>query len=108
MDSASLLPHLLQFTEEHREEAASLRADLIIFSEELAIAVEEIWTKPSEPEENVEQSGQPHADSWAARMEAHEKRKHANPVDTVPRPELAKSEWKLQLPDGRAQGVQPF
>lgn len=41
------------------------------------------------------------SDSWAARMEAHEKRKHANPVDTVPKPDLSKQEWKLKLPDVR-------
>ena len=41
------------------------------------------------------------SDNWAARMEAHEKRKHANPVDTVPKPDLSKQEWKLKLPDAR-------
>ncbi|KAI0326070.1 IkappaB kinase complex IKAP component [Cubamyces sp. BRFM 1775] len=96
-DSASLLPHLLQFTEEHRAEAASLQQELQDFAAELTAAVEEIWKKAPEGEEGTETV--PAADSWAARMEAYEKQKHINPVDKVAKPEMGKPEWKLRLPD---------
>ncbi|TBU27865.1 IkappaB kinase complex IKAP component [Dichomitus squalens] len=99
-DSTSLLPHLLQFTEEHRTEAASLQKELEEFAVELTEAVDEIWKKAAENEEGGE-GANPSADSWAARMEAHEKRKHTNPGDTVPKPDLAKQEWKLKLLDVR-------
>ncbi|KAH9846478.1 IkappaB kinase complex IKAP component [Lenzites betulinus] len=99
-DGASLLPHLLQFTDEHRTEAASLQRELSDLSAELNEAIEEIWKKAPENEEPAESA--PALDSWAARMEAHEKQKHINPVDKVAKPELARPEWKLQLPDARA------
>ncbi|KAI0828044.1 IkappaB kinase complex IKAP component [Trametes gibbosa] len=99
-DGASLLPHLLQFTDEHRVEAASLQQELSGLAEELSEAVEEIWKKAPESEEPSE-ALRP-MDSWAARMEAHEKQKHISPVDKVVKPELARPEWKLQLPDARA------
>ncbi|OSC96781.1 IkappaB kinase complex IKAP component [Trametes coccinea BRFM310] len=98
-DSASLLPHLLQFTDEHRAEAASLQQELHEFSAELHEAVDEIWKKAPESEEKAEPA--PAMDSWAARMEAYEKQKHTNPLDKVPKPELGKPDWKLRLPDTR-------
>ena len=103
-DSAALLPHLLQFTNEHRAEASSLQEELQAFAAELAEAVEEIWKKAPEGEDGAageapaSASGSGSADSWAARMEAHERRRNVNPVDNVARPELAKQEWKLKLP----------
>ena len=101
-DSAALLPHLLQFTDEHRAEASSLQEELQAFAAELAEAVEEIWKKAPEGEDgaagDAPASASVSADSWAARMEAHERRRNVNPVDNVARPELAKQEWKLKLP----------
>lgn len=98
-DCSALLPHLLQFTEEHRAEAASLENELHDFAQELHGAVEEIWKKALEGEEGGTESSAPSADSWAARMEAYEKRKTVNVVDNIVKPELAKQEWKLKLPD---------
>ncbi|KAL1945489.1 hypothetical protein VTO73DRAFT_2340 [Trametes versicolor] len=101
-DCTSLLPHLLQFTDEHRAEAASLQQELSELAGELTEAVEEIWKKTPENEEGTEAAPAPAMDSWAARMEAHEKQKHINPVDKVAKPDLARPEWKLRLPDARA------
>ncbi|KAM5537957.1 hypothetical protein V8D89_008433 [Ganoderma adspersum] len=99
-DSTSLLPHLLQFMDEHRTEAASLQTELQAFAVELSEALEEIWKKAPEAEEGGEGTV-PAPGGWAARMEAHEKRRHANPVDSIAKPDLAKQEWKLKLPDAR-------
>ncbi|TFK88053.1 IkappaB kinase complex IKAP component [Polyporus arcularius HHB13444] len=98
-DTSALLPHLLQFTEEHRAEAASLQEEVREFSEELSGAVEEIWKRAPEGEEGGAEGGAAHEGGWAARMEAYEKRKNVNPVDNIVKPELAKQEWKLKLAD---------
>ncbi|OBZ69676.1 Elongator complex protein 1 [Grifola frondosa] len=92
-DAAKLLPHLFQFTEEHYAEGLTLREDLSDFEAELSTAVEEIWQRPPEIESEA-----PPADSWAVRMQEHEKQRHVNPVDKVTKPELAKQEWKLSFP----------
>ncbi len=98
-DTSALLPHLLQFTEEHRAEAASLQEEVREFSEELSGAVEEIWKRATEGEEGGAEGGAAHEGGWAARMEAYEKRKNVNPVDNIVKPELAKQEWRLKLAD---------
>ncbi|KAI0752776.1 IkappaB kinase complex IKAP component [Daedaleopsis nitida] len=109
-DSAALLPHLLQFTDEHRAGAASLQQELHAFAAELGEAIEEIWHKAPEGEDGGGGGGGGSAvgesavsGGWAARMEAHERRKNTNPVDTVAKPELGKQEWKLRLPDMNQQ-----
>ncbi|TFY59586.1 hypothetical protein EVJ58_g5682 [Rhodofomes roseus] len=94
-DAASLLSHLLQFTEEHQNEARSLQADLHSLENELRDAVEEIWTKPT-PEGDEAADTAP--EGWAARMQEHDKQRQVNPLDKVSKPELAKQEWKLRLP----------
>ena len=90
-------------TEGHRAEAACLQAELAEFAAELAAAIDEIWKRVPETEGDAEPEAQPHQDSWAARMEAHEKRKHTNPVDTVARPDVAKQQWTLRLPEGSSR-----
>ncbi|KAF8058697.1 pol II transcription elongation factor [Lyophyllum atratum] len=86
-----LLPHLLQFTLEHRQEGAAMQQRLAEFSEELKLSLEEIWFIPSEDVP---------VDSWASRMEEVEK-KRVNPVDKVPKPELPSSSngWRINLFD---------
>jgi hypothetical protein len=47
-EAGKLLPHMLQFTDEHREEGKALQAGLVAFQEELSKAIEEVWTRPPE------------------------------------------------------------
>ncbi|KZT69682.1 IkappaB kinase complex, IKAP component [Daedalea quercina L-15889] len=96
-DAANLLPHLLQFTEEHQREAHSLQADLQAFEEELRSAIEETWAKL---ETEGDRAAEAPPDGWAARMQEHERQQQANPLEKVGKPELAKQEWKLRLPVG--------
>lgn len=93
-DATNILPHLLQFTEEHRSEAQEMQIELTTFNEELMAAIEEIWKKP------VDIDGEPttEADGWAARMQEHEKQRLINPTDKVVKPEIVRSEWNLKLP----------
>ncbi|KAF5375529.1 hypothetical protein D9615_009198 [Tricholomella constricta] len=91
-EAKGLLPHLLQFTPEHRQEGVAMQQHLAEFGLELKRSLEEIWYKP--PEE------QP-VDSWATRMEEVEREKRTNPVDKLPKPELPSSSngWRMNLFD---------
>ncbi|KAG6836197.1 hypothetical protein H0H93_010463, partial [Arthromyces matolae] len=91
-EARNLLPHLLQFTSEHREEGTALQQLLDDFDGELKRSLDEIWTKPDEDNS---------VDSWATRMEQVEKDRRANPVDKVAKPELPSSAkgWRINLLD---------
>ncbi|KAK0495026.1 pol II transcription elongation factor [Armillaria luteobubalina] len=89
----SLIPHLFEFTPDHREEGSNLQKEVDAFERELQETVEDIWKKPTE-------EGETATDSWAARMEQVEKAKRVNPVETVPKPELGRNaDWRLRLLD---------
>ncbi|KAG6878005.1 hypothetical protein C0993_000965 [Termitomyces sp. T159_Od127] len=95
-EARNLLPHLLQFTLEHREEGTAMQKQLADFEGELSCSLDEIWAKP--PEEAP-------VDSWATRMEQVEKDRRTNPVDKVPKPELSSSSgkrWRINLFDVEA------
>ncbi|KIL68708.1 hypothetical protein M378DRAFT_8174 [Amanita muscaria Koide BX008] len=90
-EASSLLPHLFQFTEEHREEGRALQAELSEFENELGKALEEVWTK-------AEDDDKADVDSWAARMEEAERQKGINPIDKVPKPEVqGGGSWRINL-----------
>lgn len=97
-DAVGLLPHLLQFTEEHQKEGRALQQELLSFGEELGAAVEEIWKRPPESDGAIESAP---ADSWAARMQEYEKQRQTDPLEKVVKPELTKMEWTLRLPDAQ-------
>ncbi|KAF4620926.1 hypothetical protein D9613_000930 [Agrocybe pediades] len=87
-----LLPHLFQFTDEHREEGLELQNDLAAFEEEMKAALDEIWARPAETE------GEPTAEGWAARMAEIEKSKAINPLDKVPKPDMSQAkDWRVNL-----------
>ncbi|KZT05444.1 IkappaB kinase complex IKAP component [Laetiporus sulphureus 93-53] len=90
-DAANIIPHLLQFTEEHRAEGRALQDELSEFECALRAALDEVWTKASGAEGETE-------DSWAARMQEYEKQRHVDPLEKVAKPEVGKQEWKLRLP----------
>lgn len=92
----SLLPHLFQFTDEHREEGLNLQQEVGDFEQEIQEALDEIWarTTSAEGDEEPEQIG------WAARMAEIERSKAINPLDKVPKPDLSQArEWRLKLMD---------
>ncbi|KAH7928721.1 IkappaB kinase complex, IKAP component [Leucogyrophana mollusca] len=86
-----LLPHLFHLSKEHRAEGMSLQADFDRFQAELRIAVDDVWKKPGGAEESAA------ADTWAGRMQEREKERLIDPLDRVPKPEMATSEWTLRL-----------
>jgi len=91
-EGRALLPHLYQFTDEHREEGCALQAEIAAFEAELKEAVEEIW----KPQTAVDDS----EDGWAARMAEIERVKKIDPLDKVPKPNLEQEKgWKINLFD---------
>ncbi|KAI0314583.1 IKI3 family-domain-containing protein [Amylostereum chailletii] len=93
-EASSLVPHLLQLTDEHRAEARELQDELAAFEKELAEAIAQVW--PMAPGE-VE--GEEPQDSWAQRMEEREKERE-QAVKAVVKPSLrSSSEWRTKLLD---------
>lgn len=81
---------MLQFSKEHRAEGAALQQDFSAFDVELREAIDEVWKKT----ENEEQ--QP-ADSWAARMQDKEKERLVDPIERVQKPDMGVVQWELYL-----------
>ena len=87
------MPHLLQFTSEHREEGLGLQNEVEAFEIELKESVEEIWTRTAE--ENEENASMP--DGWASRMAEVEKGRVVNPLDKVEKPDLFRgTDWQVK------------
>jgi len=90
----SLLPHLFQFTDEHREEGLNLQQEVGDFEQEIQDALDEIWARTPAEGDEPEQIG------WATRMAEIEKSKAVNPLDKVPKPDLSQTkDWRLKLMD---------
>ena len=88
---ASLLPHLTQFSKEHREEARSLQAEMSVFADELQHALEEIWAPPKDSGGD-EPTSEFKTDSWAARMaETARRNERRDPRDRVQKPIIGSS-----------------
>ncbi|KAF5365923.1 hypothetical protein D9758_006686 [Tetrapyrgos nigripes] len=96
-EGSRLLPHLLQFTPEHRTEGLAMQQELADFETELSAAVEEIWAVPADRSGSASEAAP--LDSWAARMEEAEKNRRINPIERVQKPELSadRESWKLKL-----------
>ncbi|TFK44978.1 IKI3 family-domain-containing protein [Crucibulum laeve] len=97
-DARSILPHMSQFTDEHREEGQALQLEISNFETELKDALEEVWAKSPLNEDG----GNPLVDSWASRMDEVEKNRRINPIDKVPKPELPRAKnWRVKTFDLR-------
>ncbi|KIY69796.1 IkappaB kinase complex, IKAP component [Cylindrobasidium torrendii FP15055 ss-10] len=90
-EARALIPHLFELSDEHREEGLALQKEIQTFEGLIKQRVEEIWKKTDEDE--------PVHDSWKSRMDAAEKARSRNPVESVTKPEVGVEEWKLRLLD---------
>lgn len=87
------MPHLLQFTAEHRVEGLGLQNEVEAFEVELKEAIEEIWTRPAEDNTGI-------PDGWASRMAELERNKAVNALDKVEKPAISLGkEWRVKLFD---------
>ena len=86
---------MLQFTDEHREEGKALQAELVAFQEELAKAIEEVWTRPPESDTkggvNVTAANTPPGSSEATKPQ--------DPLDKIGKPQIAEPTWRVTLWD---------
>lgn len=87
------MPHLLQFTAEHREEGCGLQNDVEAFEVELKESIEEIWSRPVGLDDRNVPEG------WAARMAEVERNKAAvDPLDKVAKPDLFHGkDWRIRF-----------
>ncbi|KIK60852.1 hypothetical protein GYMLUDRAFT_244010 [Collybiopsis luxurians FD-317 M1] len=117
-----LLPHLLKFTANHREEGQVMQRELEEFEKELRDAVDEIWAATAgtggvsgetdnmsngDGQTQIETAALPPLpqsaqlqDSWAARMEEAERLRRINPVERVAKPQVdgnGDGDWKMRL-----------
>ncbi|TDL16914.1 IkappaB kinase complex, IKAP component [Rickenella mellea] len=89
-DAECLLPHLMQFSKEHRAEGSKLQDEVMALKKELSEAVDQIWAKPDDPD------GALMTDTWAHRMEEKMKERR-NPIEIVPKPALSSGEPRIDL-----------
>ena len=90
-ETRSLLPHMLQFTSQHREEGLGLQNEVEAFEVELKESVEEIWTRPAE------ENGESVPAGWGSRMAEAERGRAVNPLDKVAKPELFRgADWQVK------------
>lgn len=86
------MPHLLQFTTEHRDEGLGLQNEVEAFEVELKESIEDIWTRP------CEENGMNTPDGWASRMAEVERNQAVNPLDKVAKPDISQlTDWRLKL-----------
>ncbi|EJD08171.1 IkappaB kinase complex, IKAP component [Fomitiporia mediterranea MF3/22] len=95
-DAAQILPHLLQFSPEHRNEAHSLQSELSVFRAELQVVLNEAW--PAKNGNATDGTGETNSSSWAERME-EKKRERTRAVESVVKPEMGVNDmsWKVDI-----------
>lgn len=103
-EAGKLLPHMLQFTDEHREEGKAFQRELVAFQEELSGAIEEVWTRPPEsgskdaPVTNVFQN----AIGVGVSPGTSEIAKPQDPLDKIAKPQITEpAQWRVTLWDKR-------
>jgi elongator complex protein 1 len=90
---------MLQFAPEHREEGLGLQNEVEAFEIELKESVEEIWTRPTEENEEGVASV---PEGWASRMAEVERNRVVNPLDKVAKPDLSRgNNWQVKGLFGR-------
>ena len=92
-EAGKLLPHMLQFTDEHREEGKAFQAELVGFQEELSRAIEAVWNRP--PVSGLE-SGTTGANIPPGVGEAA---KYQDPLDKIAKPHIVEPVWRVKLWD---------
>jgi hypothetical protein len=80
VEASKLLPHALQFTEEHRAHGRSLQGEIVEFQEELKCSIDEIWAKIEPPSEDHSTPPRPQ-----------------NPIDKIPKPEILEPIWRVKI-----------
>lgn len=99
-EAGKLLPHMLQFTDEHREEGKALQEELVAFQEELHKGVEEAWGQPpseSGPKDVVTTNGTRNAAGVG--VPPGEGARSQDPLDKIAKPQIVEPIWRVTLWD---------
>ncbi|OCB85125.1 IkappaB kinase complex, IKAP component [Sanghuangporus baumii] len=93
-DSEQVLPHLLQFSPEHRNEARELQVKISSFQVELQEAVDDVWPT----NDTGDGASEMNVTSWAERMEER-RRERENAIKTIAKPvlEYNESSWRSDI-----------
>lgn len=102
-EAGKLLPHMLQFTDEHREEGKTLQRELVAFQEELSKAIEDAWTRPPVEPGSGEAAAANGARNAAGADVHPEATKSQDPLDKIPKPQIVEPTWRVTLWDGKRQ-----
>lgn len=95
-----MLPHLFQFSGQHRHEGRALQADVVEFERELKEAVDEIWSRGVTEEDPSKDPDAVEEDTWATRMAELERQRLINPLGRVSKPDVIRiDKWKMNLYD---------
>lgn len=97
-EAQKLLPHLLQFSLEHRKEGRELQRDIQSLEEELRDCVTEIWKKSPQEGEGVTEDTAALTNIWTKKTEEPETNR-VSAFERVPKPELGKHGWEMRLYD---------
>jgi len=100
-EAGKLLPHMLQFTDEHREEGKVLQAGLVAFQKELSETIEEVWTRPpgSDTKDVAATNGAQDATGVNLPPDVDEVAKPQDPLDKIARPQIVEPTWRVALWD---------
>jgi len=97
-EAGKLLPHMLQFRDEHQKEGKALQEELVAFQKELSKAVEEVWTRPPESESKDVTNG---ANETEVNLPPglSEVMKPHDPLDKIGKPQIVEPIWRVTLWD---------
>ena len=93
-EAGKLLPHMIQFTDEHRREGKALQTALAAFQEELSKAIEEVWTRPAEGV-----TAGANATVVNLLPGVGEAMKPQDPLEKIAKPQLVEPTWRVVLWD---------
>ncbi|KAJ3932076.1 MAG: IkappaB kinase complex IKAP component [Lentinula lateritia] len=104
-EGKKLLPHLIRFTAQHREDGLAMQRKLSEFEVELSATVEEIWPASTDAVgiDGQTQTMQPLQDTWAVRMDDAQRQQKINPTERIAKPQVDgdgdEKDWKMKLFD---------
>lgn len=99
-EAGKLLPHMLQLSDEHREEGKALQAELVNFQRELSEAIEEVWTRPPGSDLKDAPNGARNGTTGVNPPPGvGETTKPHDPLDKIAKPLIVEPTWRLTLWD---------
>jgi elongator complex protein 1 len=96
-EAGKLLPHMLQFTDKHREEGKALQEELVVFQAELSKAIEEAWTRPPSGSGSKDVTTTNGTQNTTADL--GEGANSQDPLGKITKPQVEEPTWRVSLWD---------